>query len=90
MPILELSRAALGCSADAFEMLEFSQRGGRSHPGAPPNIRARYWDRSGKSWLSFTLRNQIRAKLAFDTYIHIKAHAFYADEVAKENIPQEH
>jgi len=36
-----------------------------------------------------TLEHAIRAKLSFDSYIHIKAGAFYADEVAKGNIPRE-
>jgi AbiV family abortive infection protein len=33
-----------------------------------------------------TLEHAIRAKLAFDTYIHLKARAFFTDEIAKGNI----
>jgi AbiV family abortive infection protein len=38
-----------------------------------------------------TLEHAIRAKLAFDTYIHLKARAFFTDEIAKGNIkPDNH
>ena len=33
-----------------------------------------------------TLEHAIRAKLAFDSYIQIKARAFFVDEIAKGNI----
>jgi len=33
-----------------------------------------------------TLEHAIRAKMAFDTYIHLKARAFFGDEIAKGNI----
>jgi AbiV family abortive infection protein len=33
-----------------------------------------------------TLEHAIRAKMAFDTYIHLKARVFFGDEIAKGNI----